>query len=102
MNLAAPLSAMAGLITLAVALAAALYLCWLMLQPFLNVLLWASVLAVVFYPMHRRIRTRLGHARHDDLLDSRAAVTAALGRRDVLPVDDPDGRIVSRVGARGC
>ena len=33
-----------------------------MLQPFVNVLLWASVLAVVFYPMHRRIRARLQSA----------------------------------------
>jgi predicted PurR-regulated permease PerM len=53
---------MSGLITLTVALAAALYLCWLMLQPFVNVLLWASVLTVVFYPMHRRIRARLQSA----------------------------------------
>ena len=30
------------------------------------------------------------------------SVAAALGRRDVLPVDDPDGRLVSRVGAGGC
>ena len=53
---------MTGLITLAIALAASLYLCWLMLQPFVNVLLWASVLVVVFYPMHRRIRARLRSA----------------------------------------
>ena len=53
---------MPALITLAIALAAALYLCWLMLQPFVNVLLWASVLTVVFYPMHRRIRARLESA----------------------------------------
>jgi len=53
---------MAGLITLGVVLAACLYLCWLMLQPFVNVLLWASVLVVVFYPMHRRIRARLRSA----------------------------------------
>jgi predicted PurR-regulated permease PerM len=53
---------MTGLITLAIALAASLYLCWLMLQPFVNVLLWASVLVVVFYPMHRRIRARLQSA----------------------------------------
>jgi predicted PurR-regulated permease PerM len=52
--------AMAGLLTLLVVLAIALYVCWLMLQPFFNVLLWATVLAVVFYPMHRRIRVRLG------------------------------------------
>jgi predicted PurR-regulated permease PerM len=51
---------MAGLITLLIALAFALYVCWLMLQPFFNVLLWAAVLAVVFYPMHRRILERYG------------------------------------------
>lgn len=50
---------MAGFVTLLIVLAAALYVCWLMLQPFLNVLLWAAVLTVVFYPMHRRIRARL-------------------------------------------
>jgi predicted PurR-regulated permease PerM len=50
---------MAGLITLGVVLALALYLCWLMLQPFINVVLWAAVLAVVFYPMHRRIQSRV-------------------------------------------
>jgi predicted PurR-regulated permease PerM len=32
-----------------------------MLQPFFNVLLWAAVLAVVFYPMHKRILVRTGH-----------------------------------------
>src|SRR5687767_14827480 len=31
-----------------------------MVQPFVNVILWASVLAVVFYPLHRRIRERVG------------------------------------------
>ena len=51
---------MAGLVTLLIALAIALYVCWLMLQPFFNVLLWAAVLAVVFYPMHRRILARYG------------------------------------------
>src|SRR5215218_9082982 len=51
---------MAGLITLLIVLAIALYLCWRMLQPFVNVVLWATVLAVVFYPLHRRIRDRVG------------------------------------------
>ena len=51
---------MAGTITLGVVLALALYLCWLMLQPFVNVILWAAVLAVVFYPLHRRMRERIG------------------------------------------
>jgi predicted PurR-regulated permease PerM len=38
----------------------ALYLCWMMLQPFIEVLLWAIVLVIVFYPIHRRIRERVG------------------------------------------
>ncbi len=38
----------------------ALYLCWAMLQPFIEVLLWAVVLAIVFYPIHRRIEARTG------------------------------------------
>jgi len=33
----------------------AAYLCWLMLQPFVGVLMWAIVLVVVFYPAHRRL-----------------------------------------------
>ena len=52
---------MAGTVTLLIVLGLALYVCWLMLQPFFNVLLWAAVLAVVFYPMHRRILSRNGH-----------------------------------------
>jgi predicted PurR-regulated permease PerM len=47
---------LAGHVALAVALAFALYICWLIVQPFVNVLLWASVLTMVFYPLHRRIR----------------------------------------------
>jgi predicted PurR-regulated permease PerM len=49
----------AAFVSLLIALAIALYLCWLILKPFFNVLLWAAVLAVVFYPMHRRIRAEL-------------------------------------------
>jgi len=51
---------MPGLIALLVVLVIALYVCWLMIQPFVNVLMWAAVLAVVFYPMHRRILDRTG------------------------------------------
>lgn len=36
----------------------ALYLCWLMLQPFIEVVLWALVLVIVFYPIHKRIEAR--------------------------------------------
>jgi predicted PurR-regulated permease PerM len=47
---------MSGFVALVAVLLIALYVCWLMFQPFLNVLMWAAVLAIVFYPMHRRIR----------------------------------------------
>jgi predicted PurR-regulated permease PerM len=35
--------------------AAALYVCWMMLLPFVNVLAWASVLVILFYPIHQRL-----------------------------------------------
>src|SRR3712207_1813583 len=38
----------------------ALYLCWKMLEPFIEVLLWAVVLVIVFMPVHRRVRARVG------------------------------------------
>jgi predicted PurR-regulated permease PerM len=34
-----------------------LVLCWRMMQPFLEVIAWASVLAVIFFPAYRGIRT---------------------------------------------
>jgi predicted PurR-regulated permease PerM len=35
--------------------AIALYLCWRMLEPFLSVLLWATVLVIIFYPLYERL-----------------------------------------------
>src|SRR5687768_387372 len=35
-----------------------LYLCWLMIHPFVGVLAWATVLVIVFYPVHRRLVQR--------------------------------------------
>jgi predicted PurR-regulated permease PerM len=69
---------MAGLITLLIALAFALYLCWQMLQPFVNVILWATVLAVVFYPMHTRIRQRIGSPAGAAVLSSLLVVVLIL------------------------
>ncbi|MGE3510061.1 MAG: AI-2E family transporter [Vicinamibacterales bacterium] len=46
-------------LALVLALMAALYVCWLMLQPFLDVLLWALVLVAVFMPIHRRLLERV-------------------------------------------
>jgi predicted PurR-regulated permease PerM len=37
----------------------ALYLCWLMLKPFVGVIGWSAVLVIVFYPVHRRLANRL-------------------------------------------
>lgn len=38
------------------AVAISLYGCWLLFRPFLGVLTWAVVLAIIFHSMHRRIR----------------------------------------------
>jgi predicted PurR-regulated permease PerM len=46
-------------VPLAIVVALALYLCFRILQPFLNVLLWAVVLAVVFNPVHTRVERRI-------------------------------------------
>lgn len=46
-------------LALVLALAVALYVCWSLIQPFVNVLLWATVLVVVFQPAHRRILERM-------------------------------------------
>jgi predicted PurR-regulated permease PerM len=47
------------LLALLLASVFALYLCWKMLQPFIEVLLWAVVLVIVFYPVHKRILRRV-------------------------------------------
>ena len=45
-------------IAILAATAIALYLCWLMLKPFMGVLAWAIVLVIVFYPVHKEIARR--------------------------------------------
>jgi predicted PurR-regulated permease PerM len=49
----------ARLIGILTATAIALYLCWLMLRPFITVLEWAAVLVIVFYPVHKRLAQRI-------------------------------------------
>ncbi len=39
----------------------ALYICWKMLKPFVEVLLWAVVLVILFYPVHKRILKRVSN-----------------------------------------
>ena len=46
-------------IAVLVATAIGLYLCWLMLRPFIGVLEWAAVLVIVFYPVHKRLVNRI-------------------------------------------
>jgi len=36
-----------------------LYLCWVMLRPFLQVLIWSALVAILFYPAHRYILARV-------------------------------------------
>lgn len=42
-----------------VALTLVTYLCWLMVEPFMSVIVWAVVMVVLFYPLHRRLEQRL-------------------------------------------
>lgn len=68
----------------------AVYLTWRMLQPFLAVLIWAAVLALLFYPLHRRILRRV----------RRPALAAALSILVVLiTVIVPLGLVGSAVAA---
>jgi predicted PurR-regulated permease PerM len=39
--------------------AVALYLCWIMARPFTKPFLFAAVLAIIFYPLHARIQTKV-------------------------------------------
>ena len=39
--------------------AIALYLCWRMIQPFMAVIAWATVLVILFYPAHKRLLKRI-------------------------------------------
>jgi predicted PurR-regulated permease PerM len=36
----------------------AIYLCWKIVEPFLNVIMWALVLAIIAYPYHLKLRNR--------------------------------------------
>lgn len=50
--------------------ALALYLCWLMLRPFVTVLEWAAVLVILFYPVHKRLAQKIKHRSLSALLSS--------------------------------
>ena len=52
------------------ATAITLYLCWLMLKPFITVLEWAAVLVIVFYPVHKRLARKLNRRGLSALISS--------------------------------
>jgi predicted PurR-regulated permease PerM len=54
------------------------YLCVRILAPFLNVIAWASVLAITFYPIHRDLREKLRRPALSALLCSAVVVVAFL------------------------
>ncbi len=56
----------------------ALYLCWLMLFPFIDVLTWAAVLVIVFYPIHQRIVARTGRPGWSAMLSCLLVITTIL------------------------
>jgi predicted PurR-regulated permease PerM len=65
-------------IALFVATAIALYLCWLMVQPFVDVLAWAAVLVVTFYPVHRRLVARTQRPSTSAILSSLLVIITIL------------------------
>lgn len=68
------------------ATALALYLCWLMLRPFIGVLAWAVVLVIVFYPVHHRLKNRLRRPGLSALLSCVLVVLLAVLPLTVLTV----------------
>jgi predicted PurR-regulated permease PerM len=65
-------------LALVLTLVAALYLCWLMIQPFVDVLLWAVVLVAVFMPAHRRLLRKVGSASLSAVLSTLLVVVTIL------------------------
>ena len=65
-------------LALVVATAIALYLCWLMVKPFVNVLAWAAVLVIVFYPLHKRLVARTHRPATSALLSSLLVILTIL------------------------
>jgi predicted PurR-regulated permease PerM len=73
-------------IALLAASAIALYLCWLMLQPFLGVLIWAAVLVIVFHPVHKRLVARTHRPATSALISSLLVIVTILGPITLITV----------------
>lgn len=60
------------------ATALALYTCWMMLLPFVNVLAWAAVLVILFYPIHTRLVALTGRPGWSALLSTVIVIAVIL------------------------
>ena len=69
----------ASWIALIAALVVCLYLCWRIISPFLDVLMWAAVLVTVFQPIHRRLLIRLRHPGWTATVSTLLVVVTILG-----------------------
>ena len=58
------------------ATAVILYLCLLIVRPFLNVIAWSSVLVITFYPVHQRLVRKTGRVSLSALVCSVMVVVA--------------------------
>jgi predicted PurR-regulated permease PerM len=76
--------------------AIALYLCWLMLRPFMGVLAWAVVLVIVFYPVHERIAGRLQRRSWSALISCLLVVLVV-----VLPLTLLTAAVIQELGKVG-
>jgi len=55
-----------------------LYLCWRMIQPFLSVILWATVLVILFHPVHKRLKQRIRNSSLAALISSALVILIIL------------------------
>lgn len=79
-----------------------LYLCWLMIQPFIGVLAWATVLVIVFYPIHRRLVQRTGRPALSALLSCILVILTILvpvGLLTVAVLNELSGAVQNVQGA---
>ncbi|MBV6478267.1 MAG: putative transport protein YdiK [Ignavibacteria bacterium] len=37
-----------------------LYICWLMLKPFISILLWSAILVIIFHPLYKKLMKKTG------------------------------------------
>jgi predicted PurR-regulated permease PerM len=80
-------------LVLVVATAAAVYLCWKMVQPFVNVLLWAVVLTIVSAPVYSFLLRKTRKPALSALVSILAVVLAF-----VLPLGLAVGAVVAQAG----